>query len=59
MGLVRITTIYTAWTHDLDWWLLSFHGTNLHTRRMRTQQMVHIEVEGIVHGTCRVMSRNV
>src|SRR5690606_12139086 len=59
VSLIRITTVNTARTYDLDWWLLSFHGTNLHTRRMRTQQMVHIKIESIVHGTRRVMTWNV
>src|SRR5690606_7977695 len=59
MRLVRVTAIYSPRTDNTDRRLLGFHGTDLHARRMGTQQVVDIKIEGIVHGTCRVMSRDI
>src|SRR5690554_2591608 len=59
MRLVGVTAINTARADNTDWRLLGFHGPNLYTRGMGTQQMSRIKIERVVHGTGRVMAWNI
>src|SRR5690348_4761570 len=59
VGLVRIAAVDLARRDDADRRLAPGHAADLHRRRMRAQQATVTEVEGVVHGACRMVRREV
>ena len=58
-GIEVVLAIHPARTNDPDRWRPRFHGSDLHRRRMGTQQHAVVEVERVVHCPRRMVRRDV
>ena len=59
VGLVRITSVHLARRDNPVRRRTFFHHPDLHGRGVRAQQPAITEIEGIVHGACRVVRREI
>src|SRR5690554_6232896 len=56
---VGVATIHAPRADHPKRWFTGCHRADLNRRGMGAQQSTRIKIEGVVHGTSRVMTRNI